>query len=87
MTEPLWTPSAERLKSARLGRFMAEVRATWGVDAADYAALARLVDRRARAVLALDVGTLPASSATVRASASSSTATGCRAPAGSRKRS
>ena len=39
MTEPLWTPSAERLRSARLGRFMAEVRATWGVDAADYGAL------------------------------------------------
>ncbi len=39
MTQPLWTPSAERLKSARLGRFMAEVRAAWGVDAADYGAL------------------------------------------------
>ena len=39
MTEPLWTPSAERLERARLGRFMAEVRATWGVDAADYGAL------------------------------------------------
>ena len=39
MTEPLWTPSAERLKSARLGRFMDEVRAAWGVDATDYGAL------------------------------------------------
>ena len=39
MTEPLWTPSAERLKSARLGRFMKEVRATWDVNVADYGAL------------------------------------------------
>ena len=39
MTEALWTPSAERLARARLGRFMAEVRARWGVDAADYGAL------------------------------------------------
>ena len=39
MTEPLWTPSAERMKRAHLSRFMAEVSATWGVDAADYAAL------------------------------------------------
>ena len=39
MTEPLWTPSAERLKSARLGRFMAEVRAAWSVEAADYGTL------------------------------------------------
>ena len=39
MTEPLWTPSRERLKSARLGRFMAEIRAAWGVEAADYGAL------------------------------------------------
>ncbi|CAI8032023.1 Acetoacetyl-coenzyme A synthetase [Geodia barretti] len=39
MTEPLWTPSAERMKRAHLSRFMAEVSATWGVDAADHAAL------------------------------------------------
>ena len=39
MTEPLWTPSAERMKRAHLSRFMAEVSASWGVDAADYAAL------------------------------------------------
>ena len=39
MTEALWTPSAERLACARLGRFMAEVRERWGVDAADYGAL------------------------------------------------
>ena len=39
MTEALWTPSAERLACARLGRFMAEVRARWGVEAADYGAL------------------------------------------------
>ena len=39
MTEPLWTPSAERMKRAHLSRFMAEVRAAWGADAADYAAL------------------------------------------------
>ena len=39
MTEPLWTPSAVRLERARLGRFMAEVRATWGIDAPDYGAL------------------------------------------------
>ena len=39
MTEPLWTPSAERLESACLGRFMAEARTRWGVDAADYEAL------------------------------------------------
>ena len=37
--EPLWTPSAERLARARLGRFMAEARTTWGIDAPDYAAL------------------------------------------------
>ena len=39
MTEALWTPSAERLACARLGRFMAEVRARWGVEVADYGAL------------------------------------------------
>ena len=39
MTEPLWTPSAERLACARLGRFMAEVRDRWSVEAADYGAL------------------------------------------------
>ena len=39
MTEPLWTPSAERLARAHLGRFMTEVRARWGIDAADYGAL------------------------------------------------
>ena len=39
MTEPLWTPAAERLACARLGRFMAEVRDRWSVEAADYGAL------------------------------------------------
>ena len=39
MSQPLWTPSAERMKRAHLSRFMAEVRAMWGIDAADYAAL------------------------------------------------
>ena len=39
MTDPLWTPSAERIARTRLARFMAEVRARWGVDAADYGAL------------------------------------------------
>ena len=39
MTEALWTPSAERLACARLGRFMAEVRDRWGVEVADYGAL------------------------------------------------
>ena len=39
MTEALWTPSAERLACARLGRFMAEVRDRWSVEAADYGAL------------------------------------------------
>ncbi|MDE0203667.1 MAG: AMP-binding protein, partial [Rhodospirillaceae bacterium] len=39
MTQPLWTPSQERLEHARLGRFMADARAKWGVDAADYGAL------------------------------------------------
>ena len=41
MTEPLWTPSAARLDRARLGRFMAEARARWGVEADDYGALHR----------------------------------------------
>ena len=40
MTEPLWTPSAARPR-ARLGRFMAEARARWGVEADDYGALHR----------------------------------------------
>ena len=39
MSEPLWTPSAGRLKRAQLSRFMAEVRAAWGIHAADYATL------------------------------------------------
>ena len=39
MTEPLWTPSAERVAHARLSRFMAEASAAWGIDFADYAAL------------------------------------------------
>ena len=41
MAEPLWIPSAERLAHARLGRFMAEARARWGVEADDYGALHR----------------------------------------------
>ena len=41
MAEPLWIPSAERLAHARLGGFMAEARARWGVEADDYGALHR----------------------------------------------
>jgi acetoacetyl-CoA synthetase len=39
VTEPLWTPSAKRRSSANLTRFMADVRARWGVTAGDYDAL------------------------------------------------
>ena len=69
MTEPLWTPSAEQMKRAHLSRFMAKVSATWGVDAADYAALhAWSVAEPAQ--FWRSSGTSPASSATDRASAS-----------------
>ena len=82
MTEPLWTPSAERLARARLGRFMAEVRDRWGVEAADYGALhAWSVAEPAQFWRSLWIS--PGSSATGRARASRSTATGCREVVGS----
>lgn len=42
MTQPLWSPSAERVAGTALTRFVErEVRGRWGADPADYAALHR----------------------------------------------
>jgi len=41
MTTPLWRPSAERVASANLTRFMAEVTQRWGIPLSDYGALYR----------------------------------------------
>jgi len=39
MSEPLWTPSPERIESANLTAFVRHARERWGVDARDHAAL------------------------------------------------
>jgi acetoacetyl-CoA synthetase len=41
IAQPLWRPSAERIAAANLTRFMAAVRARWGVDARTYEDLHR----------------------------------------------
>ena len=39
MSEPLWRPSAERIRSANLTAFKEAVKQEWGFEAADYASL------------------------------------------------
>ena len=39
MSGPMWTPSQARVEASNLTRFMAEVKADWGVDCRDYEAL------------------------------------------------
>jgi acetoacetyl-CoA synthetase len=39
MTRPLWTPSAERVRSARISTFMLEANARFGLELSDYASL------------------------------------------------
>ena len=39
MSEPLWTPSPERIESANLTAFVRHARERWGVDARDHAEL------------------------------------------------
>jgi acetoacetyl-CoA synthetase len=41
MAGPMWTPSPERIAASALTAFMAEVKADWGVEFRDYAALHR----------------------------------------------
>jgi acetoacetyl-CoA synthetase len=39
MSGPMWTPSQARVEASNLTRFMAEVKADWGVECRDYEAL------------------------------------------------
>ena len=38
MTEPLWTPSADRVSNTNMTRFIAQLEADWGVSLPDYQA-------------------------------------------------